>query len=428
MNKEGSTTKKLIMNLRKLFLKNNGQPISHFSYAITRIGSERGWLTLVKKFRKFTNILLFEELSNSWAAEPVSYFHFFIFEFTPNQRKNIADLNRYDASLNGETPVNFFIRKNKVIMRPPGYTHEQKSLSDIFGNKLFQCLYLFADHLFTKEEYPRFLRAIEWYNRSFYKPVGFDESEAIINLETAFESLFKVSNKGYEQAVFSQVKSGICNFLGSTPELRTWVDEFWKTRNQIVHGDVDIPSFKYKPLGSGAEYFRHVRFARRVFAKCLQGIIRLRKAIPVGFFHEQMKPNDVRMKEALKLLKKTKHKLKKANENGALEIIKNLKEHDLSGGLEQSVEFGKEFLYLLLLLLDKQDPTQSRLADILRAIIHYDKDEYDELNDLYFQAYHISPWHFIDHHNETRGGLVELGYAYESFMNYMNYRWLMQDF
>jgi hypothetical protein len=425
VNKEVSTTQKLIQNLRKLFLRSNGKPITHFSYVITLIGSEKAWWTLVKKFRKFTNILLFEELSSSWTAEPISYFHFFVFEFTPNQMKNIANLNRYDASLNGETPVIFFIRKNRIIMRPPCYTHEQKNLSDIFGNKLFQHLYLFADYLFTKEEYPRFIRAIEWYNRSFYKPVGFDESEAIINLETAFESLFKVSD---EQSGISQVKSGICYFLGSTPDLRTWVDEFWRTRNQIVHGDVDIPSFKYKPLGSGAEYFRHVRFARRVFAQCLQRIIELRKALPVEFFHEEMKPNDVRMKEALKLLRKAKHKLKKAHKNGSLKIIKNLKEGDLSADLEQSIVFGKEFLHLVLLSLDKQNQTEVRLAEIIRAIIHYDKDEFDKLNDLYFQAYHISPWHFIDRYNETRREFVELGYAYESFMDYMNYRWLMKDF
>ncbi len=415
--------------LPKCFHEDNRKPIKFFSYVINNIVGKESQERHTNILKEFSMIMRFNLLSDHEPNNYYSHFDYYIFDNPVEQLKSNAEYKQISCSHNGETLKKFFL-ENQTIIQPyiPSQPHRPIMMLNIHDVEMFDAFYLFRDHFFKEKEAKRILKAIEWYTRSYHQPAGTDLCNSIINMESAFEALLKVEGTRFE--INTYVKCGICNILGETEELKAWVDNFWKLRNAIVHGDIELPSFLYTPPGGTTGYLHHLYLARLIFKKCVESILKLRQTVYTADIHSTLVSNQIRMKKALRLLHKAKGNLNRAITNRALDVIEELREYDLSASIRESLHFGDIFYRLVLRTLDQTESQQQNLATLLTMVINRsktDKKKFEKLESLYWEIHRISPWHFIDKTKPGNANLIKLGNALEAFNNYMYWRWLMYN-
>lgn len=427
LKKESTLYKQGLNQIKQFFFDNNNIPVSKFSYITTHVRYipryKKEWLELIKDIDRFTSVLRFSKLSQENPNIHFSHFNFYVFEITSKQLENKDKINRYPMLINGQSVHYFFVEDSKVLdpykqLKPhQTITLSDEEQTDIFNNYFF----IFTMYLTDKEK-ERFLKAIEWYNRSLLIRPEIDRCEAVLNMTAAFEALLITTEEKSGKKV--QIKNSVCNLLGEEEHLKKWVDSFWKLRNKIIHGDIDLPSFLYISPRAKSGHLDQLYISRKIFKECFEALLKLRKLHHFHNIHELLISNEERMDDATKLLRKVKHDLNKSIENGALECIENLNKFDVSPSINKSVNFGKVFLNFIVQNLDQTDDTQHHLSDILIKIISYKSKDFDKLRELYWQAYRVKPWHFINKYNNSNKSEVALGRALEGFMEYMYWRWL----
>jgi hypothetical protein len=117
----------------------------------------------------------------------------------------------------------------------------------------------------------RILTALTWYNRSIR--IDIDESEALVNLAIAFESLLDL-NKG--DSLTARFKEAVGLLVGDVNRLDSWLTQFYDARSAIVHKGRSS-SLMFVPIDdtknnnyrkSELEYRSLVTYGRQIFRIC----------------------------------------------------------------------------------------------------------------------------------------------------------------
>ena len=295
VDKESESVKTELTNVAKFFRHGKNWQITHWSYTIVYLRSKNDRNKVNQALYKFVTVLRFSELRDLRDQAKFAHFNFFVFEIP---RLNAGkEFSHYEGILNGESYFSFYVRKSEVENHfAPSQRIDPLILSreHIQNGKYVQFMY--SKVLKDKDE-SKILRAMEWFNRSFsHDGRGVDWSEAILNLHTALEALLRPQEE--ERGIKAQIKTALLNILGHSDELLHWIDNFWKLRNSIVHGDIEKPQFMYvHPLSKMKKGHRHhITLARQVFVKCVHGILKMRSEFPlIGFEDELISPHDVEL-------------------------------------------------------------------------------------------------------------------------------------
>ncbi len=105
-----------------------------------------------------------------------------------------------------------------------------------------------------------------------------------------------------------------------------------------MHGDIDIPPFLFKNKKGSTGHKYHILFARKVFVKCVDQLLGLRNDFWAHSLHEELVSNEVRLKEALTLIKANKSQIEQVSSK-----LYRLTQDDLSASKKQVLDFGKSF-------------------------------------------------------------------------------------
>ena len=374
---EEPAIRKQLLLIATFFRYSSNKQINAWSYYVTRLRDKKDRLKLKDKLNKLTTILRYSKLSEPRNNALFSHFDYFIFEINRLHLNDVLEFQYYEGFINGENSVGFHIQKDSVE-NPFSFHYEISPLilEDLETDKYLQSFYSASD--FNKREGKRLLRAMEWFNRSFATNFEVDMSDAIIHLETAFEALFKTERDGIK----AQVQSGLIQFLGETDELITWVNQFWKLRCALVHGDCkESKSFLFQHKKGSKGHRLHVVMGRKIFTRCLDTFLQIRASTSSRDIHEELISNEVRIKEARKhFQKKTANDLKKA-----LSLISGLRQDDTSFSKKGTVAFGK--LFLPFVIKDLQQENKNDVVTALENILKWSGAKYGDLALIYSEAF-----------------------------------------
>ncbi|MBM4065285.1 MAG: hypothetical protein FJ266_06545 [Planctomycetes bacterium] len=368
IDKEEQTIKHQLFKIASFF-RINGSPINKWSYCVVYPSNKKLQDTLKSSLNKFATIIRYSQLSDPHNNARFSNFDYFIFPLSKSNLDIASNFSYYEGVLNGEYPRIFRTTKDD-IKNPVFFYYNIRPLT-LDDNKYWQNFY--SNHLKEKEA-KRLLKAMEWFNRSFATTYELDYADAVVHLVTAFEALFKVEDERNNKA---QVKSVLIQFLGESPELTDWTNKFYKLRNDIVHGDIELSPFWFKHSRGTKGHRHHLALARKIFSRCLEAFLNLRTSSLRDDIHEELISNEIRFKEAKKILAaKTKNKLQ-----SAFISISGIKDDDFSMTKKQTEELGK--LFLSYLLEDLRNENRQNAVVALDDIFNWSGSDYGELALLY---------------------------------------------
>ena len=364
---EKEEIKKHLLNIAKLFRFGRNQQILRWSYTFVKVSNPKQWEILRDQLNKLTTVLRFSQLSDLREHCAFDHFNYFVFEITGEQSVVDKDFAYYRGILNGESLFNFSLTNGhtdnpftpQTELHPLGLT-----VSQIKENDYFKMFYFYKGWKFKNNEDRKFLRSMEWFNRSYsHYGRGVDLSEAVLNVHTAIEALLRPEEE--ERGIKAQIKTALLNILGHSRELELWFDKFWKLRNSIVHGDVKPEPLLYIHPEGKKGHRHHLYIARKVFVKCLNTILKIRKDFPLLGLEEELISNETRINKAIKILKNRKtDNLEKIYKTGVLEFISGLRNDDASANKEQTKKLGE-----LLLPFVKKDLEDNEKQNIKQTLI-----------------------------------------------------------
>lgn len=368
---ESKSIQSYLSNLAKIFMYGNYVQIKNFSYTIYEYGTTKHFTTIKKRLNKLITLLRFSELCELKEGATYDHFNYFLFDILSYKEAKSSGLNKntlyYKGMLNGESPYDFYI--NNDIVKTPYIAYNLMSPIEITRestNGYISKIY-YASNLFKSNELARIISSIEWFNRSFsHYGRGIDLSDAIINIHIALESLLRPTDEG--SGVKAQIKTALLNLFGHSEELEKWFNAFWSLRNSIVHGDEKPKSFIYVHPKSKAKKGRsHLYIARRVFVGCINAILSLRSTTFVPGLDEELIPNEVRINESIKLIKKYNGNLKKLKK--VFDYLKSLRVNDLSASKEKIEEISRLFLPIIKDDLKNLTPKHKDIREMLENYI-----------------------------------------------------------
>ena len=357
VKKESNIIKTALLDLAECFRLHYNGRLSCWSFAVTHVRSKKEWMTLRQKFDKLTCILRYIKFSSLREEASFSHFNYYMLE-VDKRLIGSHDNKYYDCVLNGIHTVGFSKHADKVY-KPYVLRHIETPFTlyadNLANNNIYQQFY--GNSSLSGKDTKKFLRAFEWFNRSFLEVQEVDYSHAVIHLQTAMESLLKASPDGIK----AQIKTALFMLLGESNELSDWIDQFWKLRNGLVHGDVDIPPFSFKHKQGSRGHKHHIFFARKVFVKCVDQLLGLRNDFWAHLLHNELISNEVRLKEALALVKARNFQIDQVSSN-----LYGLTKDDLSASKKQVLNFGKNFFPIVVKQLEAEG--RAELAQAVQKI------------------------------------------------------------
>jgi len=432
INSEEGDSKIHLMNIARLFRFGNNRTIYQWSYLITHIKNKKEWENLKIKLGKFATVLRYMKLQDINGQANFSHFNYFSFEIAGGSGILGHDSVYYRGVLNGNTGIDFRLNlKEDTATRPYIPAEETYPLvisANDKNNDFFQKFYSDSKLLFKNNEELKILRSIEWFNRSFsHNATGLDPSEAIINVHIAFESLLRPDDE--KRDVESQLKTALFNLLGHNEEIGKWSKDFWLLRNKIVHG-LNIQSFLYSNPRSKSKkgHRRHIDIARDIFVKCLTIIIKIRSDLPSFGLEEQLVSNEIRIENAIKLLKgKGRKNLNELSKGGVFRMISDLND-DLSGNKQDIKKLGELILSLVKKTLEdvigRNDNSES--IAIINKVLGWTDEDLSGLAMLYSKLEDYSPIFREDIEILTKNiGILSLGNALYNFCRFATRRLLV---
>lgn len=281
---EEPIVKKQLLQIAKFFRYAYNKQVNAWSYYVTSLKNKKDWFSLQNRLNKLTTIIRYSKLSEPRNNALFSHFDYFVFEINHLHLDDKSEFHYYDGLLNGENTMGFHTHKDSVE-NPFSFHYEMSPLilEELENDKYLQSFYSLTN--FNEKEEKRLLKAISWFNRSFATTHEVDHADAIIHLETAFEALFKTEREGIK----AQVQSGLIQFLGETDELIDWINQFWKLRCAIVHGDAVLkPPFFFKHQRGSKGHRHHVVMGRKIFARCIDAFLQLKTTVYSRDIHEEL--------------------------------------------------------------------------------------------------------------------------------------------
>lgn len=375
IDQEDTIVKKQLLQIAKFFRRAYNNQINAWSYYFTYLKNKKDWFSLRDRLNKLTTVLRYSKLSEPRNNALFSHFDYFVFEINHLHLDDKSEFHYYDGLLNGENTIGFHTHKD-LVKNPFSFHYEMSPLilEDLENDKYLQSFYSSTN--FNEKDEKRLLKAIEWFTRSFATTREVDQADAIVHLETAFEALFKTEREGIK----AQVQSGLIQFLGETDELTDWINQFWKLRCAIVHGDAELKPFFFQHKKGSKGHRHHVFMGRKIFARCIDAFLQLRASTYSRDIHEELVSNEVRIKKAKKLLqKKSGNNLKEA-----YRLVSGLREDDTSFSKKDTMAFGKMFLPFVI--KDLRQENKNDIVTNVETILKWSDSKYGDLALLYSEA------------------------------------------
>ncbi|OGV98172.1 MAG: hypothetical protein A2Z59_00820 [Nitrospinae bacterium RIFCSPLOWO2_02_39_17] len=375
IDQEEPIVKKQLLRIAEFFRYAYNKQVNAWSYYIAYLSNKKDWFSLRDRLNNLITILRYSNLSEPRNNALFSHFDYFIFEVNHLHLDDSSEFHYYDGLLNGENTIGFHTHKDSVG-NPFSFHYEMSPLvlEDIENDRYLQKFY--SHRSFSNKEEKRLLRAMEWFNRSFATTKEVDQADAIIHLESAFEALFKTDREGIK----AQVQSGLIQFLGETNELIDWINQFWKLRCAIVHGDAELKPFFFQHTKGSKGHRDHVVMGRKIFTRCLDTFFQIRGSTYSCDIHEELVSNEVRIKETKKCLQN-----RAANDlKEAFHLISGLRKDDTSFSKKDTVAFGKMFLPFVI--EDLRQENKNDIATNIETILKWSGSKYSDLALIYNEA------------------------------------------
>ncbi len=293
-----------IEKLRSMFFLRDHLRIKKMSFAFTKITNEGDASDFNEKLIEFQNIACFcYSTPHQVFSDPfLLYEHSSLFLFRPKpiyeglirnennveilqetQRLPINDRNEvdgYEGLLNNLS--HFWVTEGSHIFPPTVNLNLNTSqdLGDDFNHKFLQSeiykpvITYFSRNTKNTDFKNRVLTALIWHNRSLRN--GIEESEALVNLAIAFESLLDLDRSDRLTARF---KEAVGLLVGDINRLDSWLTQFYDARSEIVHKGrasrlMFVPGNNPKMYKKPAmEYRSLVSYGRQIFQICTITII-----------------------------------------------------------------------------------------------------------------------------------------------------------
>jgi len=429
IKKEPSKIKEFLTPIARCFRMSGGQQIFQWSYITTCISSREYFLKLKEKLDRFTTVARYVYLSDERTGGEFANFDYFVFEITPQQEKHGRKFRYLEGILNGETSQGFHIRDDKCEVpyqfprniRPLVLTN----LNNPNTNEIFKIVYLNPRFYLSEREEKKLLGSLRWFNKSFAITGETDLGTSVVHMAITLESLLRGGEQKEPEehaGIKAQIKSAMMALLGDSPDLEHWINKFWELRNALIHGSAKVPSFYYVAKGGTKAHRNNLDLARSFFTRCVKILLRIRSTEFNRDIHEQLVSNEVRIKEATRLLKEAKEDTPKAYKNGALDLVASLRSNDVTATKQGVQKFGKLFIPIVIkdLKRKKQDDITEKAEDILK----WKGRNLADLSLVYYDFEKVySPFYFSQAMGETITELALRGAAY-NFIGFAGWRLL----
>lgn len=412
-NKESKRVRGYLDRFAKSFCLKNTNLINQYTYGWLTVHGEKEWNRLKEFLDEISTILRYQELSDEKSGATYSNFDYVVFEiYRPMSSYKYAF---YEGVLNGKNRVPIHYPNTKFCpnfdIRPYVYLTDSKSqpLSHLF--------YMSGAFHSTDEE-KRILRSLAWFNKSFKHDPEVDDSERFMSLAIAFEALFDSP----EEKILSALRTGINSLLGETKEMTHWINDFYEQRSKIVHGK-EQTSTLYKARYASTPHLDHIRFARKVFTRCVKAILNAREEVYTQDLHKELISNEVRIVESLKILR-GKKTISELRDSKLFDLIDSLTQRDITGKASDVVEIGKKLLPLVKGYLNSQK--RKDLVKQMDDILAFSGDKLPDLALLY-NDFHtgFTPLYFGDETMSIKKlPLLALKGAVYNFTSYMTWKLL----
>jgi hypothetical protein len=290
--------------LRTMFFLRDHLRIKKMVYAFHKYTDELTASEFTEKLIEFQNLACFcYSTPHPTSGEPfLRYEHSSLFLLQPKQIYEGLIRNEHNVEILPEAQ-NLKVNKRKEVDGYEGFLNNNTHFWVTEGSRIFpptvdlvlnisQDLSIeFGHHFPQSESYrplieyfstkiennsfsDRILTALIWYNRSLRNDI--DESEALINLAIAFESLLDLDRSDKLTARF---KEAVGLLAGDINRLDSWLTQFYDARSEIVHKGrssrlMFIPTNDPKnDKKSELEYRSLVSYGRQIFRICITTII-----------------------------------------------------------------------------------------------------------------------------------------------------------
>ena len=292
--------------LQAMFYLRDHLKIKHISYAFYAFDDDRNVSKFAETLSEFqTLICYFYSSSHPSSGDPfLHYEHSSLYIFRPEEISESLlrnhpevveempeirslklndrnEVNGYEGVLNNKSY--FWVTEGSRIFPPTAHLslNLAQDLSSEF-NHLFplsdsysSLLNYFAARSEKDSLGERILTALTWHNRSVR--IDIDESEALVNLAIAFESLLDLER---DKSLTARFKEAIGLLVGDVSRLDSWITQFYEARSSIVHKGRS-PKLMFVPVDkpekdngkSELEYRTLVSYGRQIFVICVTTIL-----------------------------------------------------------------------------------------------------------------------------------------------------------
>jgi hypothetical protein len=226
----------------------------------------------------------------------------------------------------------------------------------------------------SDERQSEVLLAMEWYNQSFQKYSISNIAACLVDVATAFETLFQLPQWGKKKEFKKRIGRSLC--LEGNSVMEQWAIDFYgHVRSETLHSGKPL-SFLFKHPDAQSGHLSFLWSAQRIFRECVSAEIGLPRHIPNDRLIEELTPNEVHLTNLSKA-----GSFEKILEGGLLGEVGKLRQIYPVGKREDIIWLGKELLraYKGKFLVNEEQSLPT-LDLILSA-----KDDDNELGLLYYQ-------------------------------------------
>lgn len=384
VSKESTRVRGHLDKIARSFKFRNTLLINQYTYGWATIHNKGEGQELREFLDKLSTILRYQELSDERSGSNFSNFNYATIEIIrPMSRYKMAF---YEAILNGQTTVPIHYPDTKFC---PNFDLRPYQLMVDQQGKVLSHLFFMARAFHSLDEEKRLIRAMDWFNKSHRADPEVDDYERLTNVAIAFESLFDSP----EEKILAALRTGIIALLGETKEMIDWINDFYDKRSKIVHGK-EKPTTLYKGKWASEPHLAHIRFARKVFTRCVEAMLTAREKVYTEDLKKELVSNEIRIKEILGTLK-NKKQLKNLYNSRVFDTLDSLSQRDVTGKVLDVVEIGKILLPKIRSFLVGEK--RADLVKKLDAIVSYSGSDFPMLGVMYSE-FHVgfTPIYFGD--------------------------------
>lgn len=202
---------------------------------------------------------------------------------------------------------------------------------------LEQIRHRFYIHNLPDETEADILLAMEWYNQSFQNYSIRDIAGRLVDVATAFETLFRLPQWDKKKEFKKRIRR--CLGLECQPLIEQWATDFYgHVRSETLHSGKPL-SLLFKHPDAQLGHLSFLWSAQRIFRECVAAETGLPRHIPNNILLDELTPNEVHLRQLRKA-----GSFENIKKDGLLPEIYKLRQIYPVGKREDIIWLGKELL------------------------------------------------------------------------------------